>query len=117
MSKKCSKGVRITMDKTDKERQQVIDDIVKRANKEIQALSKPQTDIIAAAFLSVMAQVEELADTIGISRDVLLFGLFTSIFNRVTSESGCAEKKTKPTAKTHKPPKGGFIPPKGGFIQ
>ncbi len=105
------------MDKTDKERQQIIDEIVKRGNKEIQALSKPQTDIIAAAFLSVMAHVEELADTIGISRDVFLLELSASIYNRVTSESGCAEEKAKPTAKTHKPSKGGFIPPKGGFIQ
>ncbi len=92
-----------------RKKQQIIDDIAKRANKEIQALSKLQTDIIAAAFFSVMVQVEELADTIGISRDVLLLGLFTLIFNRITSESGCAEEKAKPTAKTHKPPKGGFI--------
>jgi len=98
------------MDKTDKERQQIVDEISKRGKKEIQALSEPQIKIIAAAFLSVMAQVEQLADTIGISRDVLLLGLFTSIFQRVMSESGCAEvKKAKPTATVYKPPKGGYI--------
>lgn len=97
------------MDKTDKERQQIIDEIAKRGNEEIQALSKPQIDIIAAAFLSVMAHVEELADTIGISRDVLLLGLSASIVQRVTSESDCTKGKAKPARTAHKPPKGGFI--------
>lgn len=97
------------MDKTDKERQQIIGEILKRASKEIQALSELQTKIIAAAFLSLVAQVEELADTIGISRDVLLLGFFNSIFQRITSESDCSNGKAKPAAIVHKPPKGGFV--------
>lgn len=97
------------MDKTDKERQQIIDEILKRASKEIQALSENQTKIIAAAFLSLVAQVEQLADTIGISRDVLLLGFFNSIFQRITSESDRSNKKAKPTAMVFKPPEGGFV--------
>lgn len=99
------------MEKTDKEKQQSIDEIGKRAEKEIATLTDAQRGIISEFLFILMAQAKLLADELGVSYNSILVVLFLSINTHITSEQDCAVKKPKfeKTAFTFKPPKNGFL--------
>ncbi len=96
----------------EKEKQQIIDKIVEKANKELKGCKGPKGAAIAAWNYSVIAQTERMADTIGLSRDVMLLIVFNSIWQELTSE---AVKESSDKKQDHT--KMRFDPPKGGFVQ
>ncbi len=98
------------MNKMEKEKQQIIDKIVEKANKELKGCKGLKGVAIAAWNHSVIAQTKRTADTIGLSRDVMLLIVFSSIWQELTSEAGeeSSDKKQDHTKMKFEPPKGGF---------
>lgn len=107
--KKRWRGAR-TVEKTDKEKKQILDEIAERANKEMNALTDTVGEALAGSIYDIMAQIKYLADKIGVSRDVLLLVFSNSILQKLISESepGNVEKKPKPAIMLYEPPKSGY---------
>lgn len=98
------------MEKTDKEKQHIIDEIAERANKEMHALSDIVCEALSGSIYDIMAQIKYLADKIGVSRDVLLLVFSNSILQKLISESepGNAEESQNPAIMLYEPPKSGY---------
>lgn len=99
------------MEKTNEKVQQSFEKIAKKAEKEIAQLSDTRKGIISALYFSLMAQTKLLADEINVSHDSILLLFWYSIYQNLTSEQGCAEKKPKSEKAefTFKPPKNGLL--------
>lgn len=84
-------------------KQQTVDEIKERAEKEINELSEAKKALIAGHNLGIIEQIKALADKMGIRRDTLLLVYAASIFSTATSES-----EPKP-ATAYKPFKSDYI--------
>lgn len=97
------------MEKTDKKKKQSLDEIGKRAEKEIATLTDAQKGMISAFSFSLMAQARLLAGELGVNYNSILVVLFLSISTYITSEQDCAVKKPKFEKTAFEPSKNGFL--------
>lgn len=60
------------MEKTNKEKKQILDEIAEKVNKEINSLGKAQKERIQLKCIVCKWEIEKMADELGVSRDALL---------------------------------------------
>lgn len=89
-------------------RQRAIDKIAVKATEQLNSCTKMEGSAIMTTIYSVVTHIEKAADTIGISRDVLLLVVSNSILEKLISEAGCSDKKQNPPT-IYKPPKDGYL--------